>query len=276
MVAPLKPDVAPEETHQGLEYLLAAFALAAEFVAVAIGEAWLGWAPALLFFGAFHEYTKSFLNRKRKLVRWGGRILTAVVLVIATRQVINVMEKHIRARMITAPALQFAVTADKVLVIDNSKGASALQDFQVTAIEYHLDPTAFVNNHATIANRNQIGGDLDFTHFDVKARETKRINLNEGRYGFTLRMHQVPGMEEFDSQIHYFCLRFKFTKQDTGETFVHYLVISPYTNSFDFAEHPESAAGSTTGSEGFPFSIVRIIKADARTVYGTEYREYQP
>ena len=69
-----------------------------------------------------------------------------------------------------------------------------------------------------------------------------------------------------------------FTKEDTGETFVHYIVVSPYTTSLDLAEHPEATGGGAQqpNAEGFPYSVPTTIKADARAFYGTEYREYKP
>jgi hypothetical protein len=168
------------------------------------------------------------------------------------------------------------------ITIDNSKGESGLGDFQINALEYMLDMNSFARGRAVIALRNAIGGDVDFKHFDVGAGKVERISQSNPRYWFVLRLHRLPDGDPdvaFDSQIHYLCLRFVFTKQDTGEKFVHYIVISPYVNGFDLAQHPERAAGSEkpgSGNEGFPFSIARTIKQDARAFYGTEYHEYQP
>jgi hypothetical protein len=179
----------------------------------------------------------------------------------------------------TIPKLTFSVTNDKILTLDNSRG-SELHDFQITALEYYMDPAAFSRDHAIIAQRNQIGGDLDFTHFDLKRGEIKHINFNEGRYRFLLKMNQVQNPMlgiEFESQLRYICLRFKFLNQGTGETFIHYLVMSPFVNGFDLVGHPEGAGGSKRpGEEGFPYSIARVIKENARLFYGTEYHEYQP
>jgi hypothetical protein len=274
---PFVVDMPPEHKNRGREYLLAAIALAVEFLAVALGEAWLGWGAALLFWFAVYEYTKPV---SRSLIRWGVRVAAALVLAVAMRYAVVAMEKHIRARMITAPKMQISLTRGKTLVLDNHKGDAALLDFQINAREYRLNAQGIANDHAQIDDGETIGGDLDFEHFDVKAGEIKRVDLTEGRYGYVLRMRRADdGLHSFDSLIYYLCLRVTFTNENSGERFVHYVVLSPYAHGFDLAEHPEAAGGaspSPPGTEGYPFSIARVIKADARFYYGTELREYQP
>jgi hypothetical protein len=270
---------APEGTHHGLDFLLGGFALLAEFVAVAYGETWLAWAAAALFVAAFYEYTKAFLNRQPQVVRWLVTLTVSALLLFAVRHVIGIMEKNIHARMASEPRLQFSVLKDKTIVLDNSKG-DTLTDFQISAMEYWLDMRAFGGDHAVIATRNPGGGDITFEHFDVRGGEVKRIGQADNiRYAFIIQRNRLdPSRAVFDSLIHYICLRIAFTREESGERYVHYLVISPYENGFDFTEHPEAAESSgpqPPGRLGFIYSISQTIKADARSYYGTEDREYK-
>ncbi len=179
------------------------------------------------------------------------------------------------------PKLQFSVKHDRTIVLNNSKG-SDLEDFRINALDYHLDGRAFINDHAVVQAKTIIGGDIDFKHFDVRAGEIKHVSPTENiRYGFLLNMNKPTqdALQNIDNMTHYICLRFVFNKKDTGETWVHYVVLSPYgdPDKFDYIGEPESASGQMgAGGEGFPSSIARNIKADARNFYGTEYREYQP
>jgi hypothetical protein len=180
------------------------------------------------------------------------------------------------------PRLQFSEIKNKFLIIDNKEGDTDALDFKINGIHYCLDPNAFVNSHAKIASRNVVGGDLDFQHFDVSKGTVKRIDLKRDSYGFILRgfpcltINNKPD-DEFDSEIHYFLLRITFVQKNTHETFVHYMVVSPYMNKLDLV-HPEIAASSQQGGggEGFPYSIARVLKEDARIYFGTEYHEYEP
>jgi len=100
----------------------------------------------------------------------------------------------------------------------------------------------------------------------------------EVRYAPLLHFHKCLNDETFDSLFNYILLRIVFTRQDTREPFVHYIVFSPYIGKVDLAQHPEMASGSYGGprAQEFPRSIAQVIKEDARTHYGTEYHEYQP
>jgi hypothetical protein len=179
------------------------------------------------------------------------------------------------------PRLKISVTKEKVLVLDNRQGEADLLDFEIQAIHYCLDGTAFANEHAVIARRDVVGGDLDFKHFDVKEGGEKRIDMSkEPRYALVLAQKCIalPQAEAFDSDVSYDLLRISFTAYDTGQRWVHYSVVSPYVDKFDLAQHPESAYSSKEGAggEGFPYSINTVLKENARTYYGTEIREYQP
>lgn len=199
---------------------------------------------------------------------------------MAANFAIGKMEAHIRVRMVSEPNLQFSVANDRILTLDNSKGDD-LQDVTINALEYYLDRLQVANGHAKIDTRNEIGGDIDFKHFDLKAGEVKHLDpAKEIRYVFLLNVHKPADstLQAFDEMVHYFCLRFVFKKKDTGETFVHYEVISPYSSS-NLAEHPEMSFGQhhpNPGDENFASSIARNIKSDARCYYGTSYREYAP
>ena len=170
---------------------------------------------------------------------------------------------------------------DRTLTLDNSKDESALRNFIINGLGYYLDMRGVANSQAKIEDRYVIPGPLNFKPFDVKAGEIKRIDLNEGRYGIGIHMHDVTdgGGRAFDDMRHYICLRLLFTKDDTAETFVHYVVLSPYGDLFLVAEQPENSGGGVPqkpGEEGWPYSIVRVIKENAREFYGMQYREYQP
>jgi len=183
----------------------------------------------------------------------------------------------------TGPKLQFSETEKQMLIIDNKEGDTDALDFKINGIHYCLEPNAFVNAHAKIASRNIVGGDLNFQHFDVNKGTVKRIDLSKDRYGFILQHFPCltingNAVEDFDSEVHYFLLRITFVQKNTQETFAHYMVVSPYTNELDLAQHPERGASSQKGEggEGFPYSITRVLKEDARVYFGTEHHEYQP
>lgn len=178
-----------------------------------------------------------------------------------------------------APKLQFSVTDKKVLALDNTSGDSDLLDFQINGLAYCLDP-ASVAGRATIQARATFAGDLDFPkHFDLQKGEAKRIDLlRETRYSVILRFHKCISDTAFDALVNYVLLRVVFTKSDTRETFVHYIVLSPHPDQIDLAQHPEMTTDQYKGPHavGFARSISQVIKEDARTYYGTEYHEYQP
>lgn len=181
------------------------------------------------------------------------------------------------------PKLKISLTSgkreDRTLNFDNSKGDSKLRDFVITGLEYYLDMQGVANQHANIVQRNVLPGPLNFKRFDIDKGMTKQFNLNEEvRSAVAIHMHDVPDNEgrPFDDMRHYICLQILFTQDDTAETFVHYEVMSPYGDLFQLAEHPENAGSGPAGEEGWPYSIVRVIKENARRYYGAEYREYQP
>jgi hypothetical protein len=184
------------------------------------------------------------------------------------------------------PKLKISLTTgkreDRTLIFDNSRGDSKLRDFLMTGLEYYLDPQGVATQHAKIVQRNVLPGPLNFSRFDIGKGMTKRFDLNgDVRSAFAIHMHDVPDNQgrAFDDTRHYICLRILFTQDDTAETFVHYIVMSPYGDLFQMTEHPEnegSGPAQQPGDEGWPYSIVRVIKQDAREFYGMEYREYQP
>jgi hypothetical protein len=270
-------DEQQESRKKGHEYLLAGVALVAELLAVVYGEQWLGWIAAFFFTFAFYHYTKLYFEKHGLVAQYGTCVLFLLVLLVSMWFSVSKIERHIRARLTTVPNLQIALNEKEILILDNTKGSSDLRDFRVTAVEYYLDLQSIVHQQVKIISRNPIGGDLDFEHFDVKAGEVKEIDLNQGRYG-DIRVYLRKQPEIADVQVHYLCLRLVFTSEDTGETFVHYVVVSPYNDGLAWGERPDRVgAGQAEGnSEGFPYNIPRTIKADARSFYGTEFREYKP
>ena len=263
----------PENKHHGLDFLLAATAIVAEVAAVIFGHAALGWVAAALLWFSFLEYTKARLKRQHPLIAWGVRAVVALVMVSAVLETIHVMEGHLRARFFAIPKVQFSMDYNKKITIDNSKG-NRLSDFKVNALDYFLDPKGFPSQEVKILKRESIGGDINFEHFDVAAREVKTIDPRTNiRYAFIIQEAKTP----FDDMFHFICLRILFTNEDTGERFVHYIVFAPYVGGIDSAEHPEDTAGeSTPGTKGYSFHITQNIKEDARIYYGNEYREYHP
>jgi hypothetical protein len=183
------------------------------------------------------------------------------------------------------PKLKISLTSGKrderTLILDNTKGNSKLEAFIITGLEYYLDMRGVAVGQARIEQRNPLPGPLNFDQFDIEKGATKRFNLNQGQSGIAIHMHdpQNETLRTFDDMRRYICLRILFTQSDTAETWVHYLVMSPYGDLFLMAEQPEhsgSGPSQKAGDEGWPYSIVRVVKQDARDFYGTEYREYQP
>lgn len=182
------------------------------------------------------------------------------------------------------PKLKITLTSgtpdNRMLILDNTKGASKLQTFIITGLEYYLDMNGVAMGQAIIQQRGSLPGPLNFDPFDIEKGATKRFNLNEGQSAIAIHMHDPKdgAFRAMDSVRRYICLRIVFTQTDTAETFVHYQVMSPYGDLFLMAEQPEhsgSGPPQKAGDEGWPYSIVRVIKEDARRYYGTEYREYQ-
>ena len=183
------------------------------------------------------------------------------------------------------PRLKVSVTdgqgIDRTLILDNRAGDSDVTNFQIDGLVYYLDAQGAANRHAKIANRCVIPGPLNFKPFSIKAHDIKRIDLSKERYAIGILACDGADniLPVFDSIRHFVCVHLVFTLDSTGERFVHYEVISRYGDLFQLVEHPEHSAGGVIGrpdEEGWPYSIIHIVKENAREYYGMEHREYQP
>src|SRR6266852_570826 len=163
------------------------------------------------------------------------------------------------------PKLKISLTSgkrdDRTLILDNTKGDSQLGNFLINGLECYLDMKGVVNASAKIDQCNSLPGPLNFKPFDIEKGATKRFNLNEGQSAIAIHMHDPKdeALRSFDDMRRYICLRIIFTQSATAETFVHYLVMSPYGDLFLLAEQPEHSGSGPPlkpGGEGWPYSIV--------------------
>lgn len=264
----------------GRDYLLAALALVAEGAGAVFGIRALGYFAVLFFFLAFWDSTKESLHAVSRLKRWSTLALTMAMMCVVMHYImIRVQALEIAREGIVK--LQFSINQDRTLILDNSLGKSELVDFHINALEVWLDDVAFDKGDAKIKDSTQIGNDLNDTPFMLKAGEIKDISLLTPEYAILEYNSQPTNQLQPLARTHYYCLRFLFLNAATGETFVHYMVISAYRGPLGLllavGEHPETEThDDKNAATGFPFNIARAIKEHARNHWGTEYREYQP
>lgn len=69
--------------HHGREYLVAFLSIIGEYAAVRYGEVWLAWLAAIFLWLAVVSYTRK-LFRQNRLLRYGGPIFAAIVIISIT------------------------------------------------------------------------------------------------------------------------------------------------------------------------------------------------
>lgn len=173
------------------------------------------------------------------------------------------------------PHLLFSITPGRTVILDNSKGKSDISDVHIQAVEYLMGPP---EEAVKIVRRRSVAGDLEDAPFTVKAGKTHDVNLN-GFGILEIKDFDPNNLHSFmEAWTHFYCLRFAFVNTGTNARYVHYMIVSPYRGGPDIPEHPERVASSSAkpGSDVFPFNMLQAIKADCRSMWGTELMEYQP